>query len=43
MIYHVEGWFEGDIKADSREEAKALLEEEGYEITKANSEEEAKS
>ena len=21
MIYHVEGWFEGDIEADSREEA----------------------
>ena len=21
MIYHVEGWFEGDIDADSREEA----------------------
>lgn len=21
MIYHVEGWFEGDIEADSKEEA----------------------
>lgn len=23
MLFHVEGWFEGDIEADSREEAEA--------------------
>lgn len=27
MIYHVEGWFEGDIEADSREEAEANFDE----------------